>query len=86
MKSSHRRHDIDTLANWNAIFSGIALYPQAYKVFVTNSVEDLAYSTFLIILLNSLVWLGYGLHRKLPPLIVSSALNALAAGYIVAMF
>lgn len=85
LQAKHR-HDIDILANINALLSGFALYPQVYKVFNTGSVEDLAYSTFLIIFANSLVWLIYAQHQKIRPLFVSSMLNAAAAGYILFVF
>lgn len=83
---ARHHHDIDSLAGINSLFSGLALYPQVYKVFSTGSVEDLAHTTFIIIFINSLVWLIYAQHRKIWPLGISSALNTLASAYILYAF
>lgn len=72
-------HDIDRLAAFNAIFSGLALYPQAYKTVITGSAGDLSFETFFVIFCTSVIWLLYACHRMIIPLVASSVLNATAA-------
>lgn len=79
----HRQHLIDRIANWNGIFTGLALWPQAMKAFVSASTEDLSIVAFLIILVNSAIWLMYAMHRNLRPLKISSSLNIIASVIIV---
>ena len=85
MKSSTtHNHWIDRLALFNAVLSGITLYPQLYLLLVTDSnSESISALSFVLILSNSIIWLWYGVHRRTYPLIVSSALNAVAAGGIL---
>lgn len=77
-------HLIDKIALANALLSGITLYPQLYVLLMANvDVQHISTLSFGLILSNSLIWLWYGVHRKTYPLIISSSLNAIAAGTIV---
>ena len=78
-------HPIDRIAKVNALISGIALYPQLFKVIFTGNVVGFSSLTYALIALNSLVWIVYAIHRKLPPLLISSILNCLAA-FGIALF
>lgn len=73
------RHFIDYLAAGNSILSAIALFPQLFSLLFNQASHDVSVPTFLLIALNSLIWLIYGLHRKTMPLVVSSTLNAAAS-------
>ncbi|MFH1621436.1 MAG: PQ-loop domain-containing transporter [Patescibacteria group bacterium] len=72
-------HPIDKIAKINALLSGIALYPQLFKIIFTADVTGFSLLTYILIALNSLVWIFYAVHRKLVPLLISSVLNLLAA-------
>ena len=72
-------HPIDRLADVNSIVSGIALYPQLFKIIFDDSIIGLSYVTFLIIAINSLVWIAYGYHRRSMPLLISSLLNLISS-------
>ncbi|MEK7567990.1 MAG: PQ-loop domain-containing transporter [Patescibacteria group bacterium] len=77
-------HVIDKLALLNALISGIALYPQVYLLLNSNqNKEGLSAISFVLILLNSVVWFFYGIHRKTNPLIISSFLNIVASMVIL---
>lgn len=78
-------HLIDKLAFFNGIVSGIALYPQVYVVLTTGSAEGISLTTFIMILVNSIVWLAYAFHRGLISLGIASLLNAVASGILVAV-
>ncbi|OGL74041.1 hypothetical protein A3E39_02630 [Candidatus Uhrbacteria bacterium RIFCSPHIGHO2_12_FULL_60_25] len=79
------KHPIDHLAELNALVGGIALYPQLSKLVSTHDVDGLAPTSFFIMFATNLVWHAYGWHRRAPPVIVSSALTALAAAIILAL-
>lgn len=73
------RHFIDRLAFVNSLISGVALYPQVWAVFHSGSAENLSAFTYTLILLNSLIWVLYAIHRGLLSLGLASVLNALAS-------
>jgi uncharacterized protein with PQ loop repeat len=75
-------HPIDRIAKVNALVSGVALYPQLFKVIFTDNVVGFSFLTYTLIALNSGVWIVYAIHRKLMPLLISSILNCLAAFWI----
>ena len=77
-------HWIDKVAFLNAIVGAIALYPQLYNLMTSNvRTENLSILSFSLIFLNSIVWLLYGIHRKISPLVISSVLNVVASGLIL---
>jgi uncharacterized protein with PQ loop repeat len=77
-------HWIDKIALFNGFAGGIALYPQLFLL-ITSKVQSTGFSfvSFCLILSNSMIWLWYGVHRRIYPLIVSSLLNVLASGLIL---
>lgn len=81
--SDKHHHPIDRLAQVNALVSGVALYPQLFKVLFTGNVTGFSLLTYALIVLNSLIWIIYALHRKLLPLLISSILNLLAGFGII---
>jgi len=77
-------HFIDKLALANALLSGVTLYPQLYILLTSKAdTRGISLLSFSLIVSNSLIWLWYGIHRKTFPLIISSSLNAIAAGAIL---
>ena len=78
-------HLIDKIAFWNAFLTAVALYPQVVDSIISKSTEGLSVLSFAIIGVNSAVWMVYGAHRNLPPLVISSVLNLVAAILIVRM-
>lgn len=85
MDPAIHHHIIDRLAFANGIVSGIALYPQVWSVAVQGSAAGVSALTYALILLNSLVWVAYAVHRGLLSLGVASLLNALASGILLLM-
>ncbi|MDQ5962268.1 MAG: hypothetical protein QG653_75 [Patescibacteria group bacterium] len=75
-------HFIDKLAFLNGFISGVALYPQVWKLFTFGSTEGVSFVSFLIIFINSIVWLIYAVHRELISLAVASILNIVASGIL----
>lgn len=83
MDSVLHHHFIDRLAFFNGVVSGIALYPQVWVVLRDGSVEGVSLLTFMIILLNSLVWVIYAVHRGLISLGLASILNTIASAILI---
>jgi uncharacterized protein with PQ loop repeat len=72
-------HLIDKAAVVNGVISGLALYPQVWKIFVTSDVSGISFVTFFLIATNSLVWILYAMHRGLIALGLASLLNFTAS-------
>lgn len=68
-------HLIDRLAFVAGILSGIALLPQVIVTLMSGDVGGISLTTFLIIALNSVVWVLYAMHRGLLALGIASLLN-----------
>jgi uncharacterized protein with PQ loop repeat len=73
------QHTIDHIGNLNGLVSGITLYPQLFHALNARSLEGLSFTTFVLIFLNSAIWIAYAIHRKLPALLISSVLNAFSS-------
>lgn len=86
MGIKRHNHPIDLLAEANSIVSGIALYPQVFKVLQTRQVADLAPTTFFIIFVTNLVWFMYAVHRRAFPIMLASVLNAISSGLLIYFF
>lgn len=84
---SNERHShfIDYLAVINSGISAIALFPQLISLGMGKSADGLSSLSFSLIAFNSIIWLMYGVHRRTPPLIVSSIFNAMASIGILIM-
>jgi uncharacterized protein with PQ loop repeat len=82
---ARHNHPLDLLAEANGLLSGIALYPQLFKVIQTQNVGNLAASTFFIMFVNNMIWHAYAWHRRALPIIISSILNMIAAGALVVL-
>lgn len=76
---SRHHHPIDYIGDLNGLISGITLYPQLYHAYTSHSLAGLSLTTFILILLNSIIWIAYAIHRNLTALLVSSCLNALSS-------
>ncbi len=85
VKKIVHRHFIDRVALINAFVSAFALYPQLFVLLTNVHVDTKSFSmvSFILIFTSSILWLWYGVHQRVVPLIVSSLLNAGAAGGII---
>ena len=79
-------HWIDKLAVLTGAVSGFALYPQIFIIITSGSTESVSLTTYAIILLNSIVWLVYSIHRGLISLAIPSILNIFASAAVVFWF
>ncbi|MDB5259846.1 MAG: hypothetical protein JWN37_77 [Candidatus Nomurabacteria bacterium] len=86
MKENHstvHHHVIDRVIVISSFVSGLSLFPEVYRVFSTHTTNTMSQTSLFIILLNSLVWVMYGLHCKMGTLLISSTLTILASGSLI---
>ncbi len=72
-------HPIDKLAEANSLLTSVALYPQFFKALATHQTTGISPTTYAIILVNNIVWIAYGIHRKTPPLVLASTMTVIAS-------
>ncbi len=77
---SKHHHTIDRIAEANAVFGGVALFPQLVNVWQTHNVQALSSTTFLMIFFANAIWGVYGIHRKDPAVLLSSCLVLISSG------
>lgn len=73
-------HVIDRLAEANALFGGLALFPQLITVWRSRDVASLSSTSFLVLFIANVVWGIYGFHRKDTAVILSSCLVIISSG------
>lgn len=82
--AAHEHHHmIDKLIIVSSFVSGVSLLPEIYHVVATHILSSMSPVTLWIIVLNSTVWLAYGLHCSLRSLLISSGLSVLTAGFLL---
>lgn len=87
LKNRSHKHAIDYIAEANSGISAVALLPQLYELLRGGTTRGLSSLSFFLIMLNSVIWLIYGIHRKTPPLIISSTFNAtISLGILIMIF
>lgn len=86
MKENHseaHHHAIDKIIVVSSFVSGIGLLPEVFKAMNSHPVNSMSLVTLCIILLNSIVWLLYGIHCGLKSLLISSTLTILSSGFLI---
>jgi MtN3 and saliva related transmembrane protein len=63
----------------------IAFVPQVHKIWTSKSAKDVSLPTFLAFTLGVGLWLGYGIAKQEPPIIIWNAITLVLAGSILAM-
>jgi MtN3 and saliva related transmembrane protein len=66
-----------------AVFSVLLFYPQLSKSIRTKSTKDIAHMTYVYIMLNSMLWLGYGIMANNPILYVPNFLAVCLSGIML---
>jgi MtN3 and saliva related transmembrane protein len=78
--------DTTTLLGFAAGFlTTIAFVPQVVKIWRSRSATDVSAPTFVAFTIGVALWLGYGILRQEPPIIIWNAVTLVLAGAILAM-
>lgn len=75
------------MKDWIGLCAGflstMTFFPQAYKVYLTNSTEDLSINMYMLLLVGLSMWLYYGMIIGSFPLIVTNVIQILLVSYIL---
>lgn len=65
-----------------ALFSTLAMLPQALQVWRTGKVEQLSLAAFSMATLGALLWIAYGLLTKTTVIVVANVVGGVIVGSI----
>mgnify|MGYP001591946792 CR=1 FL=1 len=63
--------------------SGLANFPQAYKIFRRKSAKDISIITYSFLLSGAVIWVLYGIEIKNFPVVATNILGAINIGLVV---
>lgn len=64
------------LIGWaGSVVNALVLFPQAYDSLKTKKLKDISLSTFILMVLNSILWIIYGFNLNSGPLIVTNLIQ-----------
>jgi uncharacterized protein with PQ loop repeat len=81
--SSLDRIGIKKIVLFVAIVEPLASIPQVYEIYTRKSAQNVAFFTWLLYVLSTLVWLLYGFRIKDRPLIITCSLGILFYALII---
>lgn len=74
---------LSVLATVFGAVSGLANFPQAYKIFKRKSAKDISIITYSVVFIAGIVWLFYGIEIKNAAIIVLNSLVILNVGLVL---
>jgi MtN3 and saliva related transmembrane protein len=78
-----------TSVDWIGLLAGtlttIAFVPQAVKIWVTKSADDVSYLMFGIFSLGIVLWLAYGIALGAMPIIVANVVTLVLSVLVIAL-
>jgi len=63
--------------------SGLANFPQAYKIFRRKSAKDISILTYSFLFLGAVIWILYGIELANFPIIITNIFGAVNIGLVV---
>ena len=66
------------LATIFGTLSGIANFPQAYKIFKRKSAKDISIITFTVFIISSIIWVLYGIEIGNFPIIMANSFGTIS--------
>lgn len=78
-------NNIEVLGFTAALLGTISLVPQVVKMWQTRSVRSISLLMYVIISIDSVLWLTYGIVLSLTPLIIQSMLTLTCSLSVVTM-
>ena len=61
------------------ILSCITFVPQIFKTWQSKSVKDISVMSFTIVVVSTIIWLAYGIIKKLPSVILTNVIVCISA-------
>jgi len=63
--------------------SGLANFPQAYKIFKRKSAKDISILTYSFLFSGALVWILYGIEIANFPILITNVFGAVNIGLVI---
>jgi len=73
---------LSILATVFGTVSGLANFPQAYKIFTRKSAKDISIATYSFLLSGAIIWILYGVEIKNFPVVITNILGAINIGLV----
>ena len=74
---------LEMLALIFGTISGIANFPQAYKIFKRKSAKDISMLTYSFLFIGATVWILYGIELWNLPIIITNTAGAINIGLVI---
>lgn len=74
---------LETVATVFGVVSGLANFPQAYKIFRRKSALDISITTYVILFVGAIAWTLYGVEIGNFPVTLSNFLGTITVGLVV---
>jgi len=71
------------LATLFGTLSGIANFPQAYRIFKRKSAKDISIITYSFLFAGAITWIFYGIEISNLPITITNILGAINLGLVV---
>jgi len=71
------------LATIFGITSGLANFPQVFRIFRRKSAKDISILTYSTLLIGAIVWVLYGFEIKNFPMIIANAFGTITLSLVV---
>jgi MtN3 and saliva related transmembrane protein len=78
-------NNIEIFGFMAAALGTVSLVPQVIKMWKTRSVQSISLMMYMIISVDSILWLTYGIALSLTPLIIQSTLTLTCSLSVVVM-
>jgi MtN3 and saliva related transmembrane protein len=75
----------DTLGLIAGTLTTVSLIPQVWRIWQTQSAEDMSWLMFSIFALGNLMWFVYGLSLEATPILISSGVTLVLALVILVL-
>jgi len=64
-------------------FSGLANFPQAYRIFKRKSAGDISILTYSFLFSGAIIWILYGIEIENFPVIIANAFGSINIGLVI---
>ncbi len=75
--------NIELIGHVGAFLSSVTFIPQVYKVWKTQSVNDLSLTMMCIVLTSTIVWLVYAFSLMLWPVILANVIIGVLSALLI---
>jgi len=74
---------MEILALLFGTISGIANFPQAYRIFKRKSAKDISILTYSILIIGAIIWILYGIELMNFPILITNIVGGINIGLVI---